>query len=93
MTKYELNAFVNELSELLAKYKVSIGAEITGDTHGVSQAFVVSDEHGNDHEIKEFESYVDVYDLNEYLKDHPIEEESDSQTYELTRAWGHRNAP
>ena len=41
MTDEELFEFKKELKTLLEKYKVEIGAEIDGDTHGITSNFVV----------------------------------------------------
>jgi hypothetical protein len=41
MTKKELKSFKKELKTLLEKYKVMIGVDVTGDTHGVSTNTVI----------------------------------------------------
>jgi len=60
-----LPAFVVELRALLVKYGVAIGADVQGDTHGVTTNFVVRDRGGVDHVLCPYQSMADAYDLRD----------------------------
>jgi len=59
MNKQKIAEFKNDLRELLKKYNVGIGVDIDGDTHGISENFVICASNGDTLEvINEYESYL-----------------------------------
>lgn len=62
----DLALFKRELAALMRAHDVSLGCEIEGDTHGISERFVIADGHGNELEVvAEFESFLYARDLEE----------------------------
>jgi len=59
MTKEELKSFKKELKTLLEKYKVMIGVDIEGDTHGVTMNTVIYEPASQTTTVIErYESYI-----------------------------------
>lgn len=61
----ELKAFKAELKALLSKYNVSLLVDIEGDTHGIENHFVVSDnaQGGKEFIINHYNNYLSAGDL------------------------------
>ncbi|MBL4901010.1 MAG: hypothetical protein JKX76_15490 [Colwellia sp.] len=59
----DLAAFTDDLKKLLDKYNVRLGVDIEGDTHGVTENFVVIDSQHNEHILNHYSAYVDASDL------------------------------
>lgn len=59
-----IDDFNRDLKALLNKYKVRIGVDIDGDTHGITENFVVIDSAGNESIINHYSAFVDASDLD-----------------------------
>jgi len=55
--------FKQDLKELLIKHNVSIGVDIKGDTHGISENFIVIDSNNKETIINHYSAYIDASDL------------------------------
>ena len=65
MKKRQLGDFKRELRELLKKYDCTIGAEVEGDTHGITEEFCVWDRKTGE-KLDIFEHWsptIDYFDL------------------------------
>jgi len=64
-----INDFCKELRALMEKHGIdSLGVEIEGDTHGISEQFVIDDNQNKTHVIDGFSSYLDKSDLRDYIE-------------------------
>ena len=61
----DMNDFCRDLRALLSKYRVDIGVDVIGDTHGVTTHFVVTDSHNNSHILNHYSSYLSASDLDD----------------------------
>lgn len=68
----DMNDFCRDLHALLSKYNVYIGADVNGDTHGVTTNFVVTDYHNNTHILNHYSSYLSASDLEDDEDDETI---------------------
>jgi hypothetical protein len=58
-----VNAFRKDLRELLIKYNLTLAVDIDGDTHGITENFIIMDDKGNQHILNHFSAYLDASDL------------------------------
>lgn len=61
----DLASFKKDLRDLLTKHKVILAVDIEGDTHGVTENFVVIDSNDTMHTLVEYSAYLTVSDLRE----------------------------
>ena len=65
----DLQAFSKDLHDLMVKHGVTcIGVEIDGDTHGITENFIVTDDKNKDHTINPYNGYLDLQDLRVHFK-------------------------
>lgn len=63
----DVNAFCMDLREVLDRYKVVLGVDIEGDTHGIRTDFVVIDSANNQLTLSACDCYLYANDLNDFL--------------------------
>ena len=68
MTDQNIKAFCAGLEDLMQKHNIAtIGVDIDGDTHGISDQFIIEEKGGAAHVISAHSAYIDRLDLLEYL--------------------------
>ena len=68
MTNPNIKAFCAGLEDLMRKHNIAIiGADIDGDTHGISEEFIVEESGGERHVIAEHGAYIDRLELLEFI--------------------------